>query len=61
MEFVVFETGIFPDRIMLVEALAVLARNHPVQQPAMPASPDDEEGWDRMLHALLAADRIIVV
>lgn len=61
MEIVVIEAGIFPDRATLTEALAALPQSHPVGRPAMPASPDDEQGWDRLLHALLAADRIIVV
>lgn len=64
MEFVVLETGIFPDRITLTEALAALAALpacHTVRRPVMPSSQDDEEGWDRLLQALLAADRIVVV
>ncbi|TXH77033.1 hypothetical protein [Thiobacillus sp.] len=61
MEFVVLETGIFPDRSTLVEALAALPACHTVRRPVMPSSQDDEEGWDRLLQALLAADRIVVV
>lgn len=61
MEFVVLETGIFPDRSTLAEALAALPVCHTVRRPIMPSSQDDEEGWDRLLQALLAADRIVVV
>lgn len=61
MEFVVLETGIFPDRSTLAEALATLPACHTVRRPIMPSSQDDEEGWDRLLQALLAADRIVVV
>ena len=61
MEFVVLETGIFPDRATLTEALAALPACHTVRRPVMPSSQDDEEGWDRLLQALLAADRIVVV
>lgn len=61
MEFVVLETGIFPDRSTLAEALAALPACHTVRRPIMPSSQDDEEGWDRLLQALLAADRIVVV
>ena len=61
MEFVVLETGIFPDRTTLTEALAALRAGHPAGRPVMPSCKDDEEGWDRLLQALLAADRIVVV
>jgi len=45
----------------LAEALAALPACHTVRRPVMPSSQDDEEGWDRLLQALLAADRIVVV
>lgn len=44
MEFVVLETGIFPDRSTLAEALAALPACHTVRRPIMPSSQDDEEG-----------------
>lgn len=61
MEFVVLETGIFPDRATLTEALAALPASYTVRRPPVPASQDDEEEWDRLLQALLTADRIVVV
>lgn len=61
MEFVVLETGIFPDRTTLAEALTALPACHTVRRPVMPSSQDDEEGWDRLLQTLLTADRIVVV
>lgn len=60
MKFVVLETGIFPDRETLAQALAALPSAHGIHRMEMPA-PSDEAGWDRLLQALLAADRIIAL
>lgn len=60
VKVVVLETGIFPDRETLEEALDRISATHPVWRFECGHGRTEAE-WDLALERLLAADRIIVV
>lgn len=61
MDVVVLRTGIFPDRETIGQALCRLEREHELVYVDVSSPEIGEPDWDRTLHQLLAADRIIVV
>jgi len=61
VDVVVLRTGIFPDRETIGQALCRLEREHELVYVDVSSPEIGEPDWDRTLHQLLAADRIIVV
>lgn len=61
MEVVVLEAGIFPDRETVEQAVYRLEGEHSVVFFDVLHPEIGESDWDRVLHQMLAADRIIVV
>jgi hypothetical protein len=61
MRIVVLDTGLFPDRETVQDAIDVLALDHEVERlDATDASFPDSE-WDHVLDILLAADRVVTL
>jgi hypothetical protein len=60
MKIFVLNTGLFPEKGMLEDALAQLAPDHEVTRHDADAELADAD-WDRAVQALVSADRIITL
>jgi len=60
MKIFVLNTGLFPEKVVLEEALAQLGPDHEVSRHDADAGLDDDD-WDRAVQALVSADRIITL
>ena len=60
MKIVVLNTGLFPERGVLENALAELGPDHEVSRHDADVELTDDD-WDRVVQALVSADRIITL
>ena len=60
MKIFVLNTGLFPEKGMLEDALAQLRSDHEVSRHDTGAELTDDD-WDRVVQALVSADRIITL
>ena len=60
MKIFVMNTGLFPEKSVLEDALAQLAPDHEVTRHDADAELNDVD-WDRVVQALVSADRIITL
>ena len=60
MNILVLNTGLFPERGVLEEALVKLGQDHEVSMHDAGAGLTDAD-WDRTVQALASADRIITL
>lgn len=60
MKIFVLNTGLFPEKGALEDALAQLGSDHEVSRHDAEAGLTDDD-WDRAVQALVSADRIITL
>jgi ribosomal protein L20A (L18A) len=60
MKIFVLNTGLFPEKGVLEDALAQLGPNHEVSRHDVDVEIADDD-WDRAVQALVSADRIITL
>lgn len=60
MKIFVLNTGLFPEKGVLEDALAQLGEEHEVSRHDADAAQSDED-WDRAVQTLVSADRIITL
>jgi hypothetical protein len=60
MKIFVLNTGLFPEKGVLEDALAQLGPNHEVSLRDVDVEIADDD-WDRAVQALVSADRIITL
>jgi ribosomal protein L20A (L18A) len=60
MKIVILNTGLFPEKGVLEEALAQLGSEHEVSRRDVDAELPDAD-WDAIVQALVSADRIITL
>ena len=60
MKIFILNTGLFPEKGALEDALAQLGSDHEVSRRDVEAGLTDDD-WDRTVQALVSADRIIVL
>jgi len=60
MKIVILNTGLFPEKGMLEEALAELGAEHEVSRHDVDVDLPDAD-WDRAVQALVFADRIVTL
>ena len=60
MKIFVLNTGLFPEKGVLEDALAQLGSDHEVSRHDADAELTDDD-WDRAVQAILSADRIITL
>ena len=60
MKIFVLNTGLFPEKDMIEDAIAQLGPDHVVSRHDADAAQTDED-WDRAVQALVSAERIITL
>lgn len=60
MKIFVLNTGLFPEKGVLEDALAQLGSDHEVSRHDVDAELTDDD-WDRAVQAIVSADRIITL
>jgi len=60
MKIFVLNTGLFPEKGALEDALAQLGSDHEISQHDAEAGLTDDD-WDRTVQALVSADRVITL
>ena len=60
MKIFVLNTGLFPEKGVLEDALVQLGSDHEVSRHDADAELADDD-WDRVVQALMSADRIITL
>jgi len=60
MKIFILNTGLFPEKGALEEALAQLGSDHEVSRHDVETGLTDDD-WDRTVEALVSADRIITL
>ena len=60
MKIFVLNTGLFPEKAVLEDALAQLGSDHKVSRYNADAKLTDDD-WDRTVQAIVSADRVITL
>ena len=60
MKIYILNTGLFPEKSVLEDALVQLGLDHEVSRHDVNAGSTDDD-WDRAVQALVSADRIITL
>ncbi|MHB8347917.1 MAG: hypothetical protein ACYDHM_12190 [Acidiferrobacterales bacterium] len=61
MNIVVLNTGLFPDRKTMEDALSELEAVHSVYRCDATGVPKSDEEWNKVLDALLASDVVVTL